>query len=119
MKKLILTFAHLLILTSLFAQPLTQNTIWSLPPNYIEHTQFGPVSQPLPIPTDAFSPGSGFPNDPNDLSDGYDGQISEYSHNAMQDASGNILFFIVDDKVYNKDGYAFIDNQLAVEYRII
>jgi len=82
MKKLILTFAHLLILTSLFAQPLTQNTIWSLPPNYIEHTQFGPVSQPLPAP----------------------GLTAQYGHTAMQDKDGNLAFFIVDSDLYDKNG---------------
>jgi len=107
MKKLILTLAHLLILTSLIAQ---QNAIWSLPPNYAKFTPLGVVVDPLPTPQydwDGITP-----NQPNFPSDGYDGQISEYSHNAMQNKDGDLLFFIIDGVIYDKDGhYISIMNQ--------
>ncbi len=72
-----------------------QNHIWSLPGQSLKFplgTGF-PQLQPLPIPL--ISPWPEY----------YQGQQANYSHNAMQDAQGNLLFFIVDDKLYDKDGY--------------
>lgn len=66
----------------------TQNSIWSLPPyNYI--SGFG--IQPLPTVS------------PPAL--GYDGSTATTVSNAMQDANGDLLFFIVDGEIYDKDGY--------------
>ncbi|MDT8412765.1 MAG: T9SS type A sorting domain-containing protein [Vicingaceae bacterium] len=62
-----------------------QNNIISLPPNYYQF----PNTSPTSLPTPAF---------------GYNGLPADYSSNAMQDASGNLLFFVVDDVVYDKDG---------------
>ena len=102
MKKIIMVICLQLVSTMLLN---AQNNIWSLPPNYYQFP-FGPP-QPLPAPGDGYYLGSGVPNDPNDPLDGYDGLPAQYSHNAMQDAGGNILFFIVDDVVYDKNGYSF------------
>jgi hypothetical protein len=37
-------------------------------------------------------------------SGGYAGQQAQRTHNAMQDANGNLLFFMVDHYLYDKDG---------------
>ena len=68
----------------------TGNRYWSLPPNYYEV----PTGQifPLPIPT------NGQPFD-------YQGDSAWACHNLMQDANGGLLFFIIDGKVFDKDGY--------------
>lgn len=89
----------ILPLTSLFAQ---QNATWSLPPNYAKFTPGG--TQTLPLPHPAFQPDGVTPNDSTTMTDGYDGQVSEYAHNAMQDVNGNLLFFIVDGFVFDKLG---------------
>lgn len=101
MKKLILSvFATIMLaLTSPLANG--QNNVWSLPPNYLK----GISLQLLPTPPDNPCCTPFFPNDPTDPSDGYDGQPAVFAHNAMQDANGNLLFFIVDNYIYNKDGY--------------
>lgn len=88
MKKLTLTFfaAVLIALTSPFANG--QNNIWSLPPYYYNHDLGTYDSLPQ--------------ND-------YLGEESEYCHNAMQDKDGNLLFFIVDGRVFDKEGYLIGD----------
>jgi hypothetical protein len=101
MKKLfvsVFAFATL-ALTGLYAQ----NNVWSLPPNYYKSGDITPT--PLPIPPDAWGGGSCCPNEPTDPTDGYDGQIPQFAHNAMQDANGNLLFFIIDEYIYDKNGY--------------
>lgn len=92
MKKLIIyTLTNLLIITSAIAQ--TQNSIWSLPPNYKSTT-----IQVLPAPGGSIVG--------TETLDNYQPfQQAEYMHNAMQDVSGNLLFFIVDGHIYDKDGY--------------
>lgn len=87
-----------LITTCVMAQQ-TQNNIWSLPPYYYK-TGFPPQLLPSDL------------NDPMR----YNGQPSQYSHNAMQDAQGNLLFFVVDGQVFDKNGY-LIDN--LVNYNVI
>lgn len=37
--------------------------------------------------------------------DYYDGLPANYSHNAMTDANDELLFFVVDGALYDKDGY--------------
>jgi len=91
MKKLFLSTLAIFIL---IAPLLAQNNIWSLPPNYYDVTNAS--VQLLP------SPGAAWPTIP---SLGYNGLPAQYSHNAMQDAGGNLLFFIVDDVVYDKTGH--------------
>ncbi len=69
----------------------SQNPIWTLPSNYWDN-----VLLPLPTPTP-------FGNyDPWEF---YDGHSANFGHNAMADANGNLLFFIVDGMIYDKDGY--------------
>jgi hypothetical protein len=53
-----------------------QNPVWSLPENYLT----GGTSQPLPTGD-------------------YTGAPAQYAHNAMHDAQGNLLFFVVDGAV--------------------
>ncbi|MCF8411753.1 MAG: hypothetical protein K9G31_10710, partial [Crocinitomicaceae bacterium] len=68
----------------------SQNNVLSLAPNYLKN------STPFNLPQ---GPNNGL---------NYAGEQAESCHNAMQDANGNLLFFMVDDKLYDKDGY-FID----------
>ena len=97
MKKIAFLFIlSLLIVTQVTAQ--TQNSIVSLPPNFIQFSSTPPYfpSPPIPLP----APDFGLPTPFN-----YAGLPAEYSHNAMQDKDGNLLFFIVDGIIYDKDGY--------------
>ncbi len=84
-------FLSIVGLSTIFsAQGQTQNNVLSLAPNYYENGQI--FNLPL-------GPNNGL---------NYAGEPAESCHNAMQDANGNLLFFMVDDKLYDKDGY-FID----------
>lgn len=79
--------AMLMISTPAHAQ--TQNDFWSLPPNYYVNSSGSYLSLPTgPVP-----------------GQDYQGQAAMHSHNAMQDANGNLLFFVIDGYVYDKDGY--------------
>ncbi|MBE7441390.1 MAG: T9SS type A sorting domain-containing protein [Flavobacteriales bacterium] len=114
MKKLTLIIFTIVAMISISPFANGQNNVWSLPPNY----KIGTVIDPLPKPTEANHIGSGFTNDPTDPEDGYDWQIPEYGHNAMQDVNGDLLFFIVDGYIYNKDGHLiFIIEQDYSYYR--
>lgn len=75
-----------LCLWAFYSLGYSQNGVWSLPPYYFDFNNY----QPLPT---GQIPGST-----------YQGQAAQYCHNAMQDASGNLLFFIVDENVYDKNG---------------
>ncbi|MBA2583277.1 MAG: hypothetical protein H0V01_07820, partial [Bacteroidetes bacterium] len=72
-----------------------QNNVWSLPGQY----KIGELLQTLPTPANP---------DPDSPHLYYQGQPSLYTHNAMQDAQGKLLFFVVDGVVYDKNG-RFID----------
>src|SRR5690554_5126336 len=65
-----------------------QNEVWTLPPNYLNDQ--GVI---IPLPTVSTNEW------------GYHGDPATTVSNAMQDANGNLLFFIVDGEVYDKDGY--------------
>jgi hypothetical protein len=73
----------LFVVSNMCAQ--TQNNIWSLPPNYYDFS----TANLQALPTSPF---------------GYDGTPAKFGHNAMQDANGELLFFIVDNTIYDKDG---------------
>ncbi len=75
----------------------SQNPLWTLPNNYLD----GMVPQSLPTPTD---PNNTY--DPGEQYYYYQGQEAASTHNSMMDAQGNLLFFIVDEIVYDADGYA-------------
>lgn len=78
MKKLLLMCGALLAGVYLYAQ----NTTWILAPNYYD-SFFG--STPLPIGD-------------------YTGAPAMYAQNIQMDKDGNLLFFIIDNKVYDKNG---------------
>jgi len=81
-------------------QAQSQNNVWSLAPNYYNN---------VTIPS--------LPNGPNPGLD-YSGQAASNVHNAMQDANGNLLFFMVDDQIFDKDGYLIdyvYSNSIAVK----
>lgn len=79
-----LTFVILLSFTS-FAQQLLN---WPLPDNQLSFIGTIPSLSPLPQP-----------------SGGYFGQAAVTSMNGMHDASGNLLFHIVDGVIYDGAGY--------------
>jgi hypothetical protein len=72
-----------------FVAQVNQNT-WSLPPNRLA-TNMG-AQIPLPDPP---GPGSSYVL----------GTAATANHNAMRDAQGNLLFFIVDQVIYDSEGY--------------
>lgn len=80
--------------TVAFAQ--SQNNLLSIPPKYYKPA-FGTVHD-LPTQWPGYFVGSTYVW-------GYDGQPAQHNHNAMQDAQGNLLFFMVDNYVYDKKGY--------------
>lgn len=75
-----------------------QNPVWTLPNNLFDVIP----NQLSTLPT-----GPSFGYD-------YSGQQALGNHNAMCDENGDLLFFVVDNKVYDKDGY-FIDEMQGVE----
>lgn len=74
----------MIIVSSLQAQ--TQLKLWTLPPNKVLFNS-NPTSSVL--------------NSNND----YNSQIPNYAANSMHDNNGNLLFFIVDNVIYDKDGW--------------
>ncbi len=80
----------------------SQNPVWSFPPKYFDFLSFNIYS----FPTPGAPGGNGTPGVD------YSGQPAAYCHNAMSDANGNLLFFIVDGVIYDKDGY-YIDKLSA------
>ena len=89
------TFKKLIVIVVLlltFNIGNAQNPIWTLPSNYLVLNPSGtPNSEVLPTPTGTHV---------------YTGQQSEYAHNAAYNpVTGELLFFIVDDKVYDSEGY--------------
>ena len=103
MKKITFYLIILLLCSSTFAQ----NSYYIFGSNGISSSY---ITQPLPIPQDYFGQTINLPNQDPTL--GYIGQLPTNTSNIQMDASGEILFFIVDDFVYDKNGY-FID-QLQV-----
>jgi hypothetical protein len=81
-----------------------QNTHWMMGNQIVDFTNTTDAienSKPLPVPTE---------NIPEDYPEwGYAGQIAQLHQNAQFDADGNLLFFIVDGWIYNKDGYIIAD----------
>ncbi|PWH85764.1 T9SS type A sorting domain-containing protein [Brumimicrobium oceani] len=80
----------LLLCLSLQLGIIAQNTGWILPPLYKPNM----LNQVPPVPLPTQNP-----------SIGYDGLPATNASNAMQDANGDLLFFIVDDMIYDKEGY--------------
>ena len=72
MKKKMRTLAIAMAAAFVAHSGFAQNPLWSLPPAYVD--QF---AQPLPTGD-------------------YTGAAAQYAHNAMHDAQGNLLFFVVD-----------------------
>jgi hypothetical protein len=70
----------------LYAQ--TQNNVWSLPPYYLNHVSG--LVHALPLGPNASD---------------YAGQTAQYTHNMIQTGMGTPLFFVVDNVVYDRDGY--------------
>lgn len=96
MKKKLLFYLASFMLVFANAQ-IVQNPIWSLPPYYYK---IGFPSQLLPTP--------GAPGGAGTPGYDYDGRAAISTHNAMVDANGDLAFFIVDNVIFDKDGY-YID----------
>lgn len=77
------TITFLLHFSFLHAQVGNQSRLWSIPPNQIKFPSV--TASSLPIAD-------------------YNGQQAQYACNAMHDANGNLLFFIIDHGVYDKNG---------------
>ena len=84
------------IFTLSFINIYAQNSVWSVPPYYKD------IAQIVPLPT-VLPPGLG-----------YTGNPATNASNAMQDANGDLLFFIVDNMIYDKEG--FLIGDLSVEF---
>ena len=95
-QKLLLFLLGILLMKGAMAQ----NPTWIMPPYY--NNNGGSVSL-LPIPPN---------NSANDPYDGYDGQSAKFASNIIKGLNGGILFFIVDQFIYDKDGYLidYIEN---------
>lgn len=65
---------------------IAQNPNWIISPKSLKFP--GPIITPLPT-----------------SANGYDGSPALHSSNAIADANDNLLFFTVDDGVYDKDGF--------------
>lgn len=86
----LLPIAYCLLSTASLAQS-PQSRLWSVPPHQIRF----PSLAVSPLPTPALNTGYE-----------YQGQFSQFAHNVMHDIQGNLLFFIVDGWVYDKQGLA-------------
>lgn len=92
MKKSVISALVCAILTCLGANAQnTQNSVWAMPNNFIDFNLTPP--QPTPF------------NTAND----YNGDPATCVSNAMQDENGDLLFFIVDNMIYDKDGFTIGD----------
>ncbi len=78
-------------------QTLFQNNMWSIT-KWCYNSDIGTIN-PLPAPTAGV---------------GYDGLPATNVSNAMQDANGDLLFFIVDNEIYDKEGYTIGDMNIAI-----
>lgn len=83
MRKISLFFTISLLFSTLY---YSQNPFWSLPSSQLN--VFGSQLSSLPTGSD------------------YNGAPAIISHNMMVDENGEILFFIVDNVIYNKDAVA-------------
>lgn len=84
-------------------------TAWSLPAslaqdfilqNGVKALSIGAANGQVPVST---LPSSAAPNF-------YNGATPQFSQNIQYDGSGDLLFFIVDGRIYDKDGYLIADN---------
>jgi len=83
----------------------SQNPIWTLPGD-----QYDVISDVLTsLPQSPIDPGDGMPE--TDPTEAYQGAQAEHVHTAYSDPSGDLLFFTVDEKVYDKSGWVVGDLQ--------
>lgn len=92
-KQLSIAFA-LLMLGSFYVN--AQNPFWTLPPNYWD----GDIVFPLPAPGASDN-------------DHYDGTLADHAHNSIAKPNGEILFFVVDNVVYDGEGRKIDDISIA------
>lgn len=64
---------------------------WIVPPNVLDFSTGSLAVYPLPI-----VPG-GWPN--------YDGTPAKFYYNSMYDKNGDLLFFVIDGSIYDREGY--------------
>ena len=92
---------RLYLITCLFLFSITifsQNQTWTLPGSFLDMVNPNfPTLKTLPAPEISGNPGLEHPN--------YAGQQSNFAHNAIHKATGELWFFIVDGIVYDGDGF--------------
>jgi len=100
---------NFLIIISFLAihyQYVAQNHTWILPNNYLTNIGALPLNTNLPIPPFLYGDPS-IPLIPGNvgLYEGYTGQEASNASNMIAKDNGEILFFIVDEYIYSKNGY--------------
>ena len=98
--RLSILFTMFFLPATIFAQPVSSK--WIVPPYQFD---FNNNLNQTPLPD--------INNGPNNTELYYEGQNANYASNAMYTASGKLLFFVVDNMVYDGDGFAI--NQLIYE----
>jgi len=99
MKKTVL----ILVVLALNLATIAQSALWTLPYKQRDMVSGWIIS----LPTPQYYPSSTVPIS---WPDGYDGRAAEHSHNAMHDANGDLLFFIIDGYIFDKNGYLISDD---------
>jgi hypothetical protein len=85
---------------TLFDGIIAQSPIWITGANTVQFTSFGPTDQALPTGTDPFY--------------NYLGQPAQYASNAYHNpVTGELLFFVVDYRVYDQDGFLIDELRLS------
>lgn len=106
MKTKFLFFIVVALLQTMQVSAQSQNNLLSIPPNYFIP---GNITMSLPAPGGTWFLNPSPPAPPiypyNTYIGGYNGQLALHGHNAMQDAQGNLLFFIVDSQIYDRNGW--------------
>ena len=81
-----------------------QNPLWIMGDQVVDFTNGdNPMLTPTPLP----QPLHDIPSAEDEWY--YNGQVAQLHQNAQYDADGNLLFFIIDGWIYNKDGYMIAD----------
>jgi hypothetical protein len=86
--RLLMSACVLLMYQGIQAQT-SQNQIWAIPGKQLKY----PFLTTPNLPSDPLDP------------DRYDGQPAQHCYNGMQDRDGNLLFFVVDSRVFDRNGY--------------
>jgi len=122
MRNKLLFIQVLIMVISVTAKSQTQSTQLPIPSENASVINFTNPANPnlVALPTNSFINTDlnlpGLPHDEYDLEfaspsiyEAYVGQHPMYGQTVVNDADGNLLFFIVDNNIYNRYGVAMID----------